>query len=35
MYFIDKQQHAIPLSLKSNFLLIQMVYFEKNGKSDV
>ena len=29
MYFTDKQQHAIPLVLKSNFLPIQMIYFEK------
>ena len=31
MYFTDKQQHAIPLFLKSNFLPIQMIYFEKTA----
>ena len=31
MYFTDKQQHAIPLFLKSNFLSIQMIYFEKTA----
>ena len=29
MHFADKQQHAIPFFLDSNFLPIQMVYFEK------
>ena len=28
MYLTDKQQHA-------NFLPIQMIYFEKNGKSAI
>ena len=32
MYFTDKQQHAIPLLLKSNsFPNIQMIYFEKTA----
>ena len=31
MYFRDKQQHAIPLFLKSNFLPIHMIYFEKTA----
>ena len=31
MYFTDKQQHAIPLLLKSNFLPIQMIYLEKTA----
>ena len=31
MYFTDKQQHAIPLFLKSNFLPIQMISFEKTA----
>ena len=31
MYFTDKQQHAIPLLLKSNFLPIQIIYFEKTA----
>ena len=31
MYFTDEQQHAIPLFLKSNFLPIQMIYFEKTA----
>ena len=31
MYFTDKQQHAIPLFLKSNFLPIEMIYFEKTA----
>ena len=31
MYFTDTQQHAIPLFIKSNFLPIQMIYFEKTG----
>ena len=30
-YFTDKQQHAISLFLKSNFLSIQMIYFEKTA----
>ena len=30
-YFTDKQQHAIPLLLKSNFLPIQIIYFEKTA----
>ena len=29
MHFADKQQHAIPFFLDSNFLHIQMIYFEK------
>ena len=31
MQFKDKQQHAISLFLKSNFLPIQMIYFEKTA----
>ena len=31
MYFADKQQHAIPIFLDSNFLPIQMIYFEKTA----
>ena len=31
MYFTDNQQHAIPLLLKSKFLSIQMIYFEKTA----
>ena len=29
MHFADKQEHAIPFFLDSNFLPIQMIYFEK------
>ena len=32
VFLADKQQHAIPLFLKSNFLPIQMIYFEKTAR---
>ena len=31
MNFADRQEHAIPLFLKSNFLPIQMMYFQKTA----
>ena len=31
MHFADKQQHAIPFFLDSNFLPVQMIYFEKTA----